>query len=155
MKNLFLGTAALALTASLAMADTVRLGTEGAYPPYNFINDAGDVDGFERELGDELCARAELTCEWVTNEWDSIIPNLLSGNYDTIIAGMSITDEREEVVDFTQGYTRPSPSAKAASSRDSARVPICTTFPTPASRARRTAVPCEKRSPPSSSLRSA
>ena len=114
MKNLFLGTAALALTASLAMADTVRLGTEGAYPPYNFINDAGDVDGFERELGDELCARAELTCEWVTNEWDSIIPNLLSGNYDTIIAGMSITDEREEVVDFTQGYTRPSPSAYAA-----------------------------------------
>ena len=96
------------------MADTVRLGTEGAYPPYNFINDAGDVDGFERELGDELCARAELTCEWVTNEWDSIIPNLLSGNYDTIIAGMSITDEREEVVDFTQGYTRPSPSAYAA-----------------------------------------
>jgi polar amino acid transport system substrate-binding protein len=114
MKNLFLGTAALALTASLAMADTVRLGTEGAYPPYNFINDAGDVDGFERELGDELCARAELTCEWVTNEWDSIIPNLLSGNYDTIIAGMSITEEREEVVDFTQGYTRPSPSAYAA-----------------------------------------
>ena len=114
MKNLFLGTAALALTASFAMADTVRLGTEGAYPPYNFINDAGEVDGFERELGDELCARAELTCEWVTNEWDSIIPNLLSGNYDTIIAGMSITDEREEVVDFTQGYTRPSPSAYAA-----------------------------------------
>ena len=76
MKNLFLGTAALALTASFAMADTVRLGTEGAYPPYNFINDAGEVDGFERELGDELCARAELTCEWVTNEWDSIIPNL-------------------------------------------------------------------------------
>ena len=114
MKNLFLGTAALALTASLAMADTVRLGTEGAYPPYNFINDAGDVDGFARELGDDLCARAELTCEWVTNEWDSIIPNLLSGNYDTIIAGMSITDEREEVVDFTQGYTRPSPSAYAA-----------------------------------------
>ena len=114
MKNLFLGTAALALTASFAMADTVRLGTEGAYPPYNFINDAGEVDGFERELGDELCTRAELTCEWVTNEWDSIIPNLLSGNYDTIIAGMSITDEREEVVDFTQGYTRPSPSAYAA-----------------------------------------
>ena len=62
------------------------MGTEGAYPPYNFINDAGEVDGFERELGDELCKRAELTCEWVTNEWDSIIPNLVSGNYDAIIA---------------------------------------------------------------------
>ena len=90
---------------------TIRMGTEGAYPPWNFINDAGEVDGFERELGDELCKRAELTCEWVTNEWDSIIPNLVSGNYDVIIAGMSITEERDEVIDFTQNYTQPDPSA--------------------------------------------
>ena len=94
------------------------MGTEGAYPPYNFINDAGEVDGFERELGDELCARAELTCEWVTNEWDSIIPNLVSGNYDVIIAGMSITDERDEVIDFSQNYTQPDPSAYLAMSAD-------------------------------------
>ncbi|WP_278920852.1 transporter substrate-binding domain-containing protein [Pseudophaeobacter profundi] len=118
MKSLILSTAALALTASMGLADTVRLGTEGAYPPYNFLNDNGEVDGFERELGDELCKRAELTCEWVTNDWDSIIPNLLSGNYDAIIAGMSITPERKEVVQFTQGYTRPSPSAYAALSAD-------------------------------------
>ena len=116
MKSLLLGSAALALSATFAMADTIRLGTEGGYPPYNFINDAGEVDGFERELGDELCKRAELTCEWVTNDWDSIIPNLLSGNYDAIIAGMSITDERKEVVAFTEGYTLPSPSAYAAMS---------------------------------------
>ncbi|HHI69961.1 MAG TPA: transporter substrate-binding domain-containing protein [Rhodobacteraceae bacterium] len=118
MKKLILTTAALALTAGMAMADTVRMGTEGAYPPYNFINDAGEVDGFERELGDELCKRAELTCEWVTNDWDSIIPNLVSGNYDTIIAGMSITDERDEVIDFTQEYMPPDPSAFAALSAD-------------------------------------
>jgi polar amino acid transport system substrate-binding protein len=54
MKKLILGTAALALSAGLAWADTVRMGTEGAYPPYNFINDKGEVDGFERELGDEV-----------------------------------------------------------------------------------------------------
>jgi len=119
MKTLILGTAALALSAGMAFAqDVVRLGTEGAYPPYNFINDNGEVDGFERELGDELCARAEQTCEWVTNDWDSIIPNLVSGNYDAIIAGMSITPERDEVVDFTQNYTPPSPSAYAALSED-------------------------------------
>ena len=122
MKNILLTTAAIAMTAGMAMADghakTVRMGTEGAYPPYNFINDAGEVDGFERELGDELCKRAELTCEWVTNEWDSIIPNLVSGNYDTIIAGMSITDERDEVIDFTQNYTLPDPSAYVAASAD-------------------------------------
>ena len=118
MKKLLLGTAALAMTAGIAFAeahsDTVRLGTEGAYPPYNFLNDDGEVAGFERELGDELCTRAELTCEWVTNDWDSIIPNLTSGNYDVIIAGMSITDERDEVIDFTQAYTQPDPSSFAA-----------------------------------------
>ena len=116
MKKLLLTTAALALSTGFAMADTVRLGTEGAYPPYNFINDKGEVDGFERELGDELCKRAALTCEWVTNDWDSIIPNLVSGNYDVIIAGMSITDERDEVIDFTQNYTLPDPSAYLAAS---------------------------------------
>ena len=117
MKKLILSTAALAFTASFAMAqDVVRMGTEGAYPPWNFLNDNGEVDGFERDLGDELCKRAELNCEWVTNDWDSIIPNLVSGNYDVIIAGMSITDERDEVIDFTQNYTPPDPSAYVAMS---------------------------------------
>jgi len=122
MKKLILSAAALALSAGAALADShgdvVRMGTEGAYPPYNYIDDSGEVAGFERELGDELCARAELTCEWVTNDWDSIIPNLVSGNYDTIMAGMSITDEREKVIDFTQGYTQPDPSAYVALSAD-------------------------------------
>ncbi len=120
MKNLIISTAAITVAATLAFADghaqTVRMGTEGAYPPYNFINDAGEVDGFERELGDELCARAELTCEWVKNDWDSIIPNLVSSNYDTIMAGMSITAERDEVIDFTQNYYPPTASAYVAAS---------------------------------------
>jgi polar amino acid transport system substrate-binding protein len=121
MKNLILTTAALAVAGSFAFADghsVVRLGTEGAYAPYNFINDDGEIDGFERHVGDELCARAELTCEWVTNEWDSIIPNLVSGNYDVIIAGMSITDERDEVIDFSDAYTQPDPSSYLAMSAD-------------------------------------
>jgi polar amino acid transport system substrate-binding protein len=116
MKNLLIGAAALAITAGAAIAaeDKVRLGTEGAYPPYNFLNDAGEIDGFERELGDELCKRAKLDCGWVTNDWDSIIPNLTSGNYDAIIAGMSITEARKELVSFSEGYTLPSPSAYGA-----------------------------------------
>jgi len=121
MKNLVLTTAAIALSAGMAFAGShsvVRMGTEGAYPPFNYIDDNGEVAGFERELGDELCARAELTCEWVTNDWDSIIPNLVSGNYDTIIAGMSITDERKEKIDFTTNYTQPDPSAYLAMSAD-------------------------------------
>lgn len=108
----WIAAAALSAIAGTAFAGghSVRMGTEGAYPPYNFINDAGEVDGFERELGDMLCAKAELECTWVTNEWDSIIPNLVSGNYDTIIAGMSITDERDEVIDFSEAYFPSDPA---------------------------------------------
>lgn len=120
MKKLLLATAVLAMTAGLAAAQdkVVRLGTEGAYPPYNFIDDSGEVAGFEREFGDELCKRAALTCEWTTNDWDSIIPNLQSGNYDVIIAGMSIVPEREEVIDFSQGYLPPASSVYLALSKE-------------------------------------
>jgi polar amino acid transport system substrate-binding protein len=118
MKKLMLATALLALTAGASMAQTVRMGTEGAYPPYNFINDKGEVDGFERELGDKMCEMAGLTCEWVTTDWDSIIPNLQSGNYDTIIAGMSITEERDKVIDFTQNYIPPASSSYLALTMD-------------------------------------
>ncbi len=114
MKKLLLAATALALTAGLGMAQTVRMGTEGAYPPYNFINEAGEVAGFERELGDELCKRAELDCTWVKNDWDSIIPNLVSSNYDTIMAAMSINEERKAVIAFTQDYLPPAPSSYVA-----------------------------------------
>jgi len=119
MKHLILTASLLALGAGAATAqETVRMGTEGAYPPFNFINDNGEIDGFERDLGDEICARAGFDCEWVTNDWDSIIPNLTSGNYDTIMAGMSITDERDEVIDFTQNYIPPAASAYASTNPD-------------------------------------
>ncbi len=114
MKKVIIASIFASMLAVPALADTVRMGTEGAYPPYNFINDANEVDGFEREVGDELCMRASLDCVWVVNDWDSIIPNLVSGNYDTIIAGMSITAERDEVIDFTQEYFPPSPSMYVA-----------------------------------------
>lgn len=119
MKHLILSASLLALSVGAAAAqDVVRMGTEAAYPPFNFINDNGEIAGFERDVGDELCTRAGLTCEWVTNDWDSIIPNLTSGNYDTIIAGMSITEEREAVVDFTQPYFPPAGSLFVGMSED-------------------------------------
>lgn len=118
MKKLLLASALIALTGGFASAQTVRLATEGAYPPFNFINDAGEVAGFERDLGDELCKRAALECQWLTNEWDSIIPNLQSGNYDVIIAGMSITEERDKIIDFSESYYPPTPSVFVAKSAD-------------------------------------
>ncbi|MFC3169656.1 transporter substrate-binding domain-containing protein [Paracoccus fontiphilus] len=114
MKTLLIAATALAMTAGMGQAQTVRMGTEGAYPPYNFIDERGEVAGFERELGDELCKRAELECTWVKNDWDSIIPNLVSSNYDTIMAAMSINEERKAVIAFTQDYLPPAPSSYAA-----------------------------------------
>ena len=118
MKKLMLAAAVLALSTGIGAAQTVRMATEGAYPPYNFVNDQGKIDGFEIELGNELCKRAELQCTWVKNDWDSIIPNLVSSNYDTIMAGMNISDERKKAIDFTDPYTPPPPSAYMALTPD-------------------------------------
>lgn len=111
MNKLILAAAAalIALTGA-ASAQSIRIGSEGAYAPWNFLDDSGQLAGFEIDLGNELCSRAGLTCEWVQNEWDSIIPNLQAGNYDAIMAGMSITDERKQTIDFSQDYFPPDPS---------------------------------------------
>ena len=90
--------------ATVANSQTIRIGTEGAYPPWNNINSAGELEGAEIDFGNEACERMGVTCEWVTQDWDGIIPALLQGKYDIIIAGMSITEERKEKVNFTNGY---------------------------------------------------
>jgi len=94
---------ALCLT-TVASAKTIRIGTEGAYPPWNNLNSAGELEGAEIDFGNEACSRMAVECEWVTQDWDGIIPALLQGKYDIIIAGMSITEERKEKVNFTTGY---------------------------------------------------
>src|SRR6185369_1345182 len=91
MNRLLVAIAALAaLTLGAQAADAIKIGTEGAYPPYNFVDDSGKVGGYDIEVGNEICKRAQLDCTWVVNEWDTIIPNLLAGNYDGIMADMSI-----------------------------------------------------------------
>jgi polar amino acid transport system substrate-binding protein len=103
---------ALALAGALAApaaARTVRIATEGAYPPWNFVNERGEVDGFERELGDALCARAGLSCTWVVQEWESLIPNLVAGNADAIIGSLVITPARAAVIAFSEPYLPPDP----------------------------------------------
>jgi octopine/nopaline transport system substrate-binding protein len=84
---------------------TLRVATEGAYPPFNSQTPDGKVIGFEPDLLVEICKRAELTCETVVQEWKGIIPGLLAGKYDAIMSGMSITEKRLEVIDFSIPYT--------------------------------------------------
>ena len=110
MNKLVLVAAAFAALTFGAQAAAVKIGTEGAYPPYNFVDDNSKVGGYDIEVGNEICKRAQLECTWVVNEWDTIIPNLLAGNYDGIMADMSITDERKQTINFTDPYFPPDPS---------------------------------------------
>jgi len=97
--------AAVGLSApSFADDHVVRIGTEGAYPPFNSIDENGELVGFDIDIANALCDAAGFECEFVVKDWDGIIPGLQNEEYDAIIASMSITAERAEVVDFTNKY---------------------------------------------------
>jgi len=108
MKNilkLFLSSiAALAIFFSNAQADSIRIGTEGAYPPWNAKDESGKLIGFEVELANWLCIYMKKECTIVEQDWDGMIPGLIMRKYDAIMAGMSITDERMKTINFSQGY---------------------------------------------------
>jgi octopine/nopaline transport system substrate-binding protein len=82
----------------------IIIATEGAYPPWNFVDASGNLAGFEIELAEDLCRRMNVACELVTHKWRGIIKGLNSGKYDAIMAGMSITDERKKLVRFSRNY---------------------------------------------------
>ncbi|MDA7545181.1 transporter substrate-binding domain-containing protein [Candidatus Pelagibacter sp.] len=85
-------------------ADKIKIGTEGAYPPWNSKDASGNLIGFEVELAQELCAIMKAECTIVEQDWDGMIPALLMRKFDAIMAGMSITAERQKTITFSQGY---------------------------------------------------
>lgn len=95
---------ALLAMAGTAQAEKLRLGTEGAYPPFNFVQPDGTIAGFDLDIGLELCKRIGAECEVVAQDWDGIIPGLIANKYDFIIASMFITEERKKQVSFTDPY---------------------------------------------------
>ena len=99
--------AALTLVAQGALAkdwDSIRFATEGAYPPFNMVDTQGEVQGFEVDISNALCEQMKARCTWVKQEWDGMIPALLSRKFDAIAASMSITEERKKRVDFSNKF---------------------------------------------------
>ena len=105
IKKLLLGVMILGSCASAqAQSGVVRIATEGAYPPYNFVNPDGSLGGFDVDIANALCAEMKTECQLVKQDWDGIIPGLMAKKYDAIVASMAITPEREQKVAFTDKY---------------------------------------------------
>ncbi|GLR15164.1 cysteine ABC transporter [Chitinimonas prasina] len=114
-KRTFLTTLlAVALAATAGAADlldtvkqrgTLKIALEGTYPPFNFKNGKGELDGFDVEIGRALAQKLGLKPEFITSEWSGILAGLQAGKYDVIVNQVSATDKRREIFDFTQPYT--------------------------------------------------
>ena len=83
---------------------SIRIGTEGRYPPWNATADDGRLEGFEIDLANDLCRRMNAECEIMPQRWDGMVAALTTGKHDLIMAGMAITDERLEIIDFSACY---------------------------------------------------
>jgi len=90
--------------AKIKDAGVMRIAMSGAYPPFNFVNDSNEVVGFDPAIGAEIGKRMGIEVEIVTTAWDGIIGGLLANKYDAIVGSMSITAERQEVVEFVGPY---------------------------------------------------
>lgn len=94
----------LLISTSVFAKDTVRIGVEGAYPPFSKTTKDGTLEGFDIDIAKALCKKMDVECKLIKQDWDGIIPALLARKYDAIIASMSMTDERKKKVAFSNRY---------------------------------------------------
>lgn len=109
----FAALAALSTAATAEDKQKLIVATEGAYPPYNFVDADGSLQGFDVDFAKALCDKINAECEIIKQDWDGMIPGLLAKKYDLIVASMGILPEREEKIDFSIPYYQ-SPTALVA-----------------------------------------
>lgn len=100
----------LTITSAMASDRPLRIAIEGQYPPFNYVDKDGSAKGFEVDLAKKLCESINRECNFVVVDWDGMIPGLLAGKTDAVIASMSITEERKKSVAFTNKYYEESGS---------------------------------------------
>ncbi|WP_122072448.1 transporter substrate-binding domain-containing protein [Pseudophaeobacter sp. EL27] len=98
--------AAAVVAAIPASADTLRVATSADYPPWESVNSAGEMIGFDIEVGQAICAKIKAECIWTNQAYDGLLPALEAGQYDMIISAVSITDERKERIGFSSAYAQ-------------------------------------------------
>ncbi len=108
MKKAFTLLAAVAVLAlgapQTATAETLRVGMECTYAPFNFKNADGELDGYDVDVAKGVAGLIGADLEFVCQKWDGMIPALLANKFDLVVASMSITDTRLEKMDFSQPY---------------------------------------------------
>ncbi|WP_128293065.1 transporter substrate-binding domain-containing protein [Afifella aestuarii] len=82
----------------------VTVALEGGYAPWNLTDASGQIVGFEPDLLKVLCEHADLECTMISQDWDGMITALNAGKFDVIMDALSITPERQKVIDFTVPY---------------------------------------------------
>lgn len=114
----FAGACALVIAASTAQAETLKIATEGAYPPFNYVDSNNQLHGFDVDIANALCERMKVECQIVAQDWEGIIPALLAKKYDAVVASMIATDERKKKIAFSNHYYRTPLSVAVAKDSD-------------------------------------
>lgn len=114
----FAGACALVFAASAAQAETLKIATEGAYPPFNYVDSNNQLHGFDVDIANALCKQMQVECQIVAQDWEGIIPALLAKKYDAVVASMIATDERKKKIAFSNHYYRTPLSVAVAKDSD-------------------------------------